>query len=189
MHNYDERGTFKTVVSFLGKLFSMGCRGTLTLASKSLFLKHEEGSTQHETLLVGGPPLLSCLLGRTMMAAHQRCYCKHELSKNLLFSKLCVHKQCSQCLCSCVETLVMLRAKFHVVLSLLSLAISDSVLDFVTMLACQCPMHYNENGKGLTHIQSQIKSWLLSGESFTLRKPNLFFLVANVNLCEWRTSL
>ena len=35
-------------------------------------------------------------------------------------SKNCVHKQCSQCSCSCVETLVILRAKFHVVLSLLN---------------------------------------------------------------------
>ena len=40
--------------------------------------------------------------------------------KNLLFSKLCVHKQCSQCSCSCVETLVILCAEFHVVSSLLS---------------------------------------------------------------------
>ena len=37
-----------------------------------------------------------------------------------LFSKLCVHKQCSQCSCSCVETLVILQAKFHVVSSLLT---------------------------------------------------------------------
>ena len=29
--------------------------GTRTLASKSLFLKHQEGSTQHETLLVVSP--------------------------------------------------------------------------------------------------------------------------------------
>ena len=35
------------------------------------------------------------------------------------FCKLCVHKQCSQCSCSCVETLVILWAKFHVVSSLL----------------------------------------------------------------------
>ena len=38
----------------------------------------------------------------------------------LLFSKLCVHKQCSQCWCSCVETLVIVPAKFHVVSSLVS---------------------------------------------------------------------
>ena len=38
----------------------------------------------------------------------------------LIFSKFSVHKQCSQCSCSCVETLVILRAKFHVVSSLLS---------------------------------------------------------------------
>ena len=40
--------------------------------------------------------------------------------KNSLFSKLCVHKQCSQCWCSCVETLVMLPEKFHVVSRLLT---------------------------------------------------------------------
>ena len=44
-------------------------------------------------------------------------------SQNVLFSKLCVHKQCSQCSSSCVETPVILPAKFHVVLSLLSVKI------------------------------------------------------------------
>ena len=39
-------------------------------------------------------------------------------SKTLFFSKLCVHEQCSQCSCSCVETLVTLRAKFYVVSSI-----------------------------------------------------------------------
>ena len=33
------------------------------------------------------------------------CSSNRELFKNLLFSKLFVHKQCSQCSCSCVETL------------------------------------------------------------------------------------
>ena len=57
-----------------------------------------------------------------------------ELIKNLLFSELYVHKQCSQCSCSCVETLVILRAKFHVVSSLFS------VLKIVIlMLAYECP--------------------------------------------------
>ena len=32
----------------------------------------------------------------------------------------CVHKQYSQCSCSCVATLVMLQAKFHVVSTLIS---------------------------------------------------------------------
>ena len=36
------------------------------------------------------------------------------------FLENCVHKQCSQCLCSCVETLVILWAKFHALWSLLS---------------------------------------------------------------------
>ena len=43
-----------------------------------------------------------------------------KLFKKLLFSKLCVHKQCSKCSCSCVETLVILRAKFYFVSSFLS---------------------------------------------------------------------
>ena len=32
-------------------------------------------------------------------------------SKTFFFSKLCVHKQCSQCWCSCVETLVITKSK------------------------------------------------------------------------------
>ena len=108
-----------------------------------------------------------------------------ELIKNLLFSELYVHKQCSQCSCSCVETLVILRAKFHVVSSLFS------VLKIVIlMLAYECPrtglkMSLPENEttvnlrsasfviimllqKGLTDIHSQIKPSFLFGESFTL---------------------
>ena len=42
----------------------------------------------------------------------------------------CVHKQYSQCSCSCIETLVILQAKFHVVSSLLSV---------LKMLAYECP--------------------------------------------------
>ena len=61
------------------------------------------------------------------------------LSKNLLFSKLCVHKQCSRCWCSCVETLVMLRAKFHVVSSLLSVQKIE-----ILMLASKISLPENE---------------------------------------------
>ena len=43
-----------------------------------------------------------------------------------LFSKLCVHKQCSS-----VETLVILRAKFHVVSSLLVLKIEILMLSYI----------------------------------------------------------
>ena len=68
-----------------------------------------------------------------MTVARWRSSSYGELFKNLLFRKHCVHKQCSQCLCSCVETLVMLWAKFHVVLSLLSLKIA------IFMLALKCP--------------------------------------------------
>ena len=46
---------------------------------------------------------------------------KDKLSVN----SICVHKQCSQCSYSCVETLVILRAKFHVVSSLFSVLNSD----------------------------------------------------------------
>ena len=42
------------------------------------------------------------------------------VQKPSFFSKLCVCKQCSQCSCSCVETPVIPRVKFHVVSSLLS---------------------------------------------------------------------
>ena len=54
------------------------------------------------------------------MTTRGRRYCQPELFKNFHFNKLCGHKQCSQCSCSCVETLVILWAKFHVVSSLLS---------------------------------------------------------------------
>ena len=99
------------------------------------------------------------------------------LFKNSPFSKLCVHKQCFQCSCSRVETLVILRAKCHVVLSLLS------VLKIVIlMLSLICPMHSHWNWvwpentvnlksasfaviillhKGLTHIHSQKKRFTL----------------------------
>jgi len=43
-----------------------------------------------------------------------------ELFKTFPFSKLCVHKQCSQRSCSCVEPLVILKAQFYVASSLLS---------------------------------------------------------------------
>ena len=79
----------------------------------------------------------------------------------------------------------MLRVKFHVVSSLLS------VLKIkISMLVYKCPciplkisLPENESmvnlksasfvvvmllNEGLTNIQSQIKPWLLSGESFTL---------------------
>ena len=104
-----------------------------------------------------------------------------------LFSKLCAHKQCSQCSCSCVETLVILRAKLHVVSSLLS------VLK-IAMLPLICPSTVyshlkwvwpeNENTmnlksasfvvimllqEGLTHVHSPKKPRLHSGESFTLK--------------------
>ena len=129
-------------------------------------------------------------------AARQRSYHSCESSKNSLFSKLCVHKQCSQCSCSCVETLVMLPAKFHVVSSLLTVLKIE-----ILMLAWQCPctplkislpenetranlksasfiviMHLH---KGLTHIQSQIKPWLLFGESFTLMSDIMDTVVAD----------
>ena len=51
-------------------------------------------------------------------------------------SKLCAHKQCSQCSCSCVETLVILRAKFHVVSSPLSVLKIE-----ILMLSLICPAH------------------------------------------------
>ena len=57
--------------------------------------------------------LRSTLLGKT--TANVSC------SNTFFFSKLCVHTLCvSQCWCSCVETLVILPAKFHVVSRLLS---------------------------------------------------------------------
>ena len=60
-----------------------------------------------------------------MIAVRRRSSSYAELFKNLLFSKLCIHKQCSQCSCSCVETLMILRAKLPVVSSLLSSENSD----------------------------------------------------------------
>ena len=50
--------------------------------------------------------------------ASRTSYCEGELFKNVLFSKIIVHTQYSQCSCSYVETLVILQAKFHVVSSL-----------------------------------------------------------------------
>ena len=76
-----------------------------------------------------GPPQLSsklCRIRRSTLLHWQdggegkKTSGKKSLKRDSLFSKLCVHKQCSQCSSSCVETLVILRAKFHVVSSLLS---------------------------------------------------------------------
>ena len=87
-----------------------------------------------------------------------------------------VRTQCSQCSCSCVETLVILRAKFHVVTSLLS--------NFDASVPVPHALPENETTvkvllkwasfvvimllRDLAHIQSQIKPWLLFGKSFTL---------------------
>ena len=43
-------------ISFLGQThFQWECFCILAIASKSLFLKHQEGSTQHETFLIVSP--------------------------------------------------------------------------------------------------------------------------------------
>ena len=118
---------------------------------------------------------------------------KWQAVQNLLFSKLCLHKQCSQCSCSCVETLVVLRAKFHVASSLLSV-LKITILMLVyqrphTPLKISLPKNETTVNpesasflvimllhEGLTHIQSQIKPLLLFGESFTskLRLLHMF---------------
>ena len=128
-----------------------------------------------------------------MTAEQQRSSSYGEQFKNLLFSKLYVQKQCSQCSCSCVETLVRIRAKFHVVPSLFSVL---SIL----MLASECPctpfkvslpknettlnlksaslaiiMHVHES---LIHIQSQIKPRLLFWQEF-------YFKAVPVLQCIW----
>ena len=91
----------------------------------------------------GGPllkPACEVVLGdrhvlSAMTGVRWRCYCYCKLSKNFLYSKLCVHKQCSQCSCSCVETLVILRSKFHVVSSLFS------VLNIYSNFSVEVPLH------------------------------------------------
>ena len=54
----------------------MGYRGTLTPASKSLFLKHLEGSTQHETLLTVLPESLH------MNTSTENIVCVHRVFLN-----------------------------------------------------------------------------------------------------------
>ena len=66
--------------------------------------------------------------------------------------------------CSCEETLVILRAKCHVVLSPLSLPENETTVNLKSASFIMI-MHLH---KCLTHIQSQIKPWLLFAESFTL---------------------
>ena len=112
--------------------------------------------------------------------------------KNFLYSKLCAHKQCSQCSCSCVEILVILQAKFHVVLSLLTVL-------RILMLSLICPeqSHWkwvwpeNENTvnlksasfivimllhEGLTRTHSQKKAYVAFWREFHFKAGSCFQL-------------
>ena len=138
-----------------------------------------------------GPPQLSsklCRIRRSTLLHWQdggegkKTSGKKSLKRDSLFSKLCVHKQCSQCSSSCVETLVTLRAKFHVVSSLLS------VLN-IAILSTQrshwkwfCPEQWKYGhlkcaafivimllNESLTWVHSQKDPRLYFGASFALR--------------------
>ena len=98
-------------------------------------------------------------------------------------SELCVHKQSSQCSCSCVETLVILQAfmLYRAFLVFLKWRLKKSAP--CTPLKISLPENKNTVDlksaslvvimllhAGLTHIHSQIKPRLHVGESFTLKK-------------------
>ena len=72
MHNYDERATFKIYCGFVfGQAnFQWSSWGTLMQVSKSLFLKHKEGSTLHETVLVVSPGSLHMNTSMENMLEH-----------------------------------------------------------------------------------------------------------------------
>ena len=73
-----------------------------------------------------------------------------------------------------VETLVILRAKFHVVSSLLGL-LKIAIARFTTVNLISASFFVIMNlHKGLTHMQSQIKPRLHFGESFTLMLSQTF---------------
>ena len=113
-------------------------------------------------------------------AGHQHWMCLQLISYCRVWGgvKLAVHKQWSQCWCSCVETLVILRAKLHIVSSLLTVLKKD----FDAMVPGPHAVRWRAWGpvsqtmvnlksasfvvilllhEGLTHIQSQIKPGLL----------------------------
>ena len=77
-------------------------------------------SKLNESCIMHNQPHLQSLLPLFAQFLPQKLSPKCNLFKNILFNKLCVHKQSYQCGCSRVETLVMLRAKFHVVSRLLT---------------------------------------------------------------------
>ena len=89
---------------------------------------------------------------------------------------------------------MILRAKFHVVLSLFSVLKIETLMPVYECPCTPLKISLPENEttvnlksasfvlimhlhKVLTHIQSQIKPWLLLGESFTFKFLNLNFLV------------
>ena len=101
-----------TVVSFLGKLIFNGVQGHFYTGIKTAIFK-----TLTQKVSIPECDLAGTLEERSTFTLLP----VRWLSKNFLFSKLCVHKPCSQCSCSCVETLVIRQAKFHIVSSILSM--------------------------------------------------------------------
>ena len=82
-------------------------------------------------------------------------YCYWVVQKLTLTLVNCAHKQRSQCSCSCVDTLVILRAKFHVVSNLLSvLKIVIMMLSLMIALMPSTPIEtefdWNENTVNLS---------------------------------------
>ena len=80
-------------------IFNGSAWGTFTIASKSLFLKHEEDSTQHETLLIVSP---GSLHRAQLNHIHSTQTCRSRSTSGLPWRRLAeeanteeVHKQCS----------------------------------------------------------------------------------------------
>ena len=169
-----------TVISFSGKLIFSGVQGHFYARIKiAIFktLRHNMKlySYYHQGLYTWTQALRTLFVYAEF--TKKKVFGNSPLELDLRRVTIMADKKCR----SCVGTLVILRAKFHAVSSLLS------VLKIVIlMLACQCPMQLIENEyvnlesasfviimhlqEGLTHIQSQIKPWLLFGESFTFNQ-------------------
>ena len=87
-----------------------------------------------------------------------------------LFLVNCVHKQCSQCSTSCIETLVILRAKFHVVSSLNSVLKIKIYFDAIIKVPVALPKRpENENTVNLKCASFVRFGQVFRFKSFTVR--------------------
>ena len=149
----------------------MECWGTLTLASKPLFSKHWEASTQHETLLIVSPGSLH------MNTSIENIVCVHtEFAKKNVLEQFTLATVSSAChrhgrqkvlipKCDLTlrleerATITLLPVRSHSGIDTFCITWQQICASFIVIML----LH-----KGFTHIHSQIKPRLLFGESFTL---------------------